>query len=87
VARPIAVLDTDVISIALDNTNSDPSVERRRTFIALATERLEKLGASYVVPSPVVAELHSGGPADSVLEIAKVLGGVRVSPSTRRQHA
>ncbi len=56
-ARPIAVLDTDVISIALDNTASNPEVERRRTFIALATEQLEKLGAIYVVPTPVVAEL------------------------------
>jgi predicted nucleic acid-binding protein len=79
-ARPIAVLDTDVIRIALDNTGTDPSVEQRRTFIALAAERLEKLGATYVVPAPVVAELSSGGPADAVLEIAKLLGGIRVQP-------
>lgn len=80
VARPIAVLDTDVIRIALDNTSSDPQIEQRRTFIAQATERLEKLGATYVVPAPVVAELHSGGPADAILEIAQVLGGLRVQP-------
>lgn len=77
---PIAVLDTDVISIALDNANTDPLMERRRMVIALATERLEKLGASYVVPAPVVAELHSGGPVDALLEIAKVLGGIRIQP-------
>ncbi|HET7504290.1 MAG TPA: type II toxin-antitoxin system VapC family toxin [Kofleriaceae bacterium] len=78
-ARPVAVLDTDVISIALDNTNA-PSVEQRRTFIALTTERLEKMGAIYAVPSPVVAELHSGGPADALIEIAKVLRGITVHP-------
>jgi predicted nucleic acid-binding protein len=80
VARPIAVLDSDVIRIALDNTDTDPLVEQRRTFIALATERLEKLGATYVVPAPVVAELHSGGPADAMIEIARLLGGIRVQP-------
>jgi predicted nucleic acid-binding protein len=33
-----------------------------------------------VVPAPVVAELHSGGPVDALLEIAKVLGGIRIQP-------
>lgn len=79
VVRPVAVLDTDVISIALDNTNA-PVVEQRRTFIMLAAERLEKMGAVYVVPSPVVAELHSGGPVDALIEIATVLGGITVHP-------
>lgn len=73
-----AVLDTDVIRICLDNTTSDPSIELRRSFIALNFERLEKEGAVWVVPTPVVAELSSGGPADALLEIAKALGGVRV---------
>ena len=51
VARPIAVLDTDVISIALDNTNA-PWVEQRRTFIMLATERLEEDGCGLCGPVP-----------------------------------
>jgi predicted nucleic acid-binding protein len=80
VARPFAALDTDVIRISLDNTNADPGVELRRSFIELELERLEKQGALWVVPAPVVAELSSGGPADAILEIAKVLGGVRVQP-------
>ena len=77
-ARPVAVLDTDVIRIALDNTSNDPSIEQRRTFIALATERLEKMNAIYVVPAPVVAELSGAGPADALPEIARLLGGIRV---------
>jgi predicted nucleic acid-binding protein len=29
---------------------------------------------------PVVAELHSGGPADAIGEISKLLGAIRVQP-------
>ena len=79
-ARQHAVLDTDVIRIGLDNSNADPAVELRRSYVELALERLEKLGAIWVVPAPVVAELNAGGPTDALLEIARVLGGVRVQP-------
>ena len=79
VARP-AVLDTDVIRICLDTTNNDLSVALRRSYIELAFERIEKLGAIWVVPAPVVAELDSGGPAGALDAIAKVMGGVRVQP-------
>ncbi len=78
--RPSAVLDTDVIRIGLDNSNTDPAVELRRSFVELALERLEKLGAIWVAPAPVVAELESGGPADALPAIAKVVGGIRVQP-------
>ncbi|HWO24935.1 MAG TPA: type II toxin-antitoxin system VapC family toxin [Kofleriaceae bacterium] len=77
-AKASAVLDTDVIRIALDNTDTDPSVALRRSYVELTFERLEKLGVIWVVPSPVVAELGSGGPADALDAIAKVLGGIRV---------
>lgn len=79
VARP-AALDTDVIRICLDTTNNDPSVALRRPYIELAFERIERLGAIWVVPAPVVAELDSGGPAGALDAIAKVMGGVRVQP-------
>ena len=62
VARPYPVLDTDVIRIGLDNSNTDPAGELRRSYIEMALERLEKQGAVWVVPAPVVAELSSGGP-------------------------
>jgi hypothetical protein len=84
VASPSAVLDTDVIRIGLDNTNTDSAVALRRSYVELAFERLEKLGAAWVVPAPVVAELDSGGPAGALDAIAKLLGGIRSSRSMRR---
>src|SRR5262245_16049603 len=80
VASPSAVLDTDVIRIGLDNTNTDPAVALRRSYVEQTFERLEKLGVTWVVPAPVVAELNSGGPDGALDAISKLLGGIRVQP-------
>lgn len=78
VARPIAVVDTDVIRIALDTT-SNPSVQRRRAYIGLTFERMERLNAVYVVPAPVIAELSGGGPGgDALREISRLIGGLTI---------
>jgi predicted nucleic acid-binding protein len=79
VSKPIAVVDSDVIIIALDTTN-DEAVQARRTYIGLAFERLEKMNATYVVPAPVVAELCGGAPGSDVLRqiMRAFLGRLRI---------
>jgi len=79
VNKPIAVIDTDVIIILLDTTG-DPALQDRRTYIGLTFEHLERQNATYVVPSPVVAELCGKGPGSDVLrEIMRVfLGRLRI---------
>jgi predicted nucleic acid-binding protein len=79
VARPIAIIDTDVIRISLDTSATDQVVQRRRAYISLTFERLEKLSAAYVIPSPVIAELCGGGPGDAAIrEMSRALGQIRI---------
>jgi predicted nucleic acid-binding protein len=55
-SRPIAAIDTDVLITLLDTT-SKPEAKKRKGYVELTIETLEKQGARWVVPSPVIAEL------------------------------
>ncbi|HEY4188583.1 MAG TPA: type II toxin-antitoxin system VapC family toxin [Polyangia bacterium] len=76
---PIAVIDTDVIVLLLDNANA-PDIRRRKSYVELAFENLKKQRAHFVVPSPVIAELSRTGPGSEVIReaVKKALGRVRI---------
>ena len=77
--RPIAVVDTDVLLLLLDTADA-PDIQRRKSYVELTIENLEKQKARFVVPTPVIAELCRGGPgSDVVREIAqRLLGRLRI---------
>lgn len=64
--RPIAIVDTSVILLLLDEA-TDATAQRRRGFVELTIENLEAKNARFVVPTPVVAELCRNGPGSDVL--------------------
>jgi predicted nucleic acid-binding protein len=66
VTRPVAVVDTSVILLLLDE-GTDAAVQRRRGFAELTIENLEDQNARFTVPAPVVAELCRRGPGSEVL--------------------
>jgi len=72
-SRPIAILDTNVIILLLDTTNTRAANERR-TLCELTIERLEKQGARYIVPAPVVAELcRTGRGSDTIRSVVRTM--------------
>lgn len=56
-SRPIAVVDSDVIVIALDTTGA-AAVQQRQEYITLTLERLDQSNPIWVIPTIVVAELQ-----------------------------
>ena len=71
--RPIAVVDTNLLIILLDSTNTQ-TANNRRTHCELTIERLEKLGARFIVPTPVVAEMcRVGRGSDAIRQVVRTL--------------
>ena len=59
--RPIAAVDSDILIWLLDTTSS-ADARRKRAYVELTMERLNRLQVRWIVRAPVIAELYRGGP-------------------------